>query len=134
MSNEHSRISQHETLNGTLIVDWNKDYHQDFRCPKCNSDQLTIRNDNSLSEKCYFICKNCQNKIKLFYQNSPHIFRYEKSLSCPNPECTQLSPDGKTKGWIYLQSREVNGIRYKCHYCKTRFFINKEANKPKKPT
>ena len=129
MNNQkHPHISQHQTLNGTLMFDWSKDYHQDFKCPECSSDQLSICYNCKYLEKCYIWCKSCRKNTKLSYKVGPHVYKYQSDLSCPNPDCAILGPDGKTKGWIYLQSREASGNRYICHYCKIRFYQGKDQN------
>jgi integrase len=35
--------------------------------------------------------------------------------------CTQLAPDNKSTGWVYLESASNNGNIHRCHYCNIKF-------------
>ncbi|NEQ50012.1 MAG: site-specific integrase [Leptolyngbya sp. SIO3F4] len=65
-------ITYHPTLNGKLEVNWDRDYHQDFRCVKCNSSDLFFSNYNvrksTISGR--IVCKKCNKQTALSCQNT----------------------------------------------------------------
>jgi transcription elongation factor Elf1/integrase len=54
-------ISVHSTLNGQLRVDWEKEYNNDFNCPRCNDGLLTkYYYRKSKSHQLELQCNLCQ--------------------------------------------------------------------------
>ncbi|EAZ89702.1 tyrosine-type recombinase/integrase [Crocosphaera chwakensis] len=41
VGSKHSPISQHQTLDGILKVNWHQEYNKEFECPRCNQGKLT---------------------------------------------------------------------------------------------
>ncbi len=117
-------VSNHETLHGTLEVDWRQEYAGEYCCPqpKCEAGKLQFYQQNSYVGLRCLSCKKC---ISLSYKVPRHISHYQPPLKCPNPLCKEIGPDGKTLGWIYRLGRS-NRELYKCYFCKIDFSPTEE--------
>jgi integrase/transcription elongation factor Elf1 len=112
-------ISTHQTLDGTLTVNWKQEYKGEFICPNCNHRGLYHFIDKpSYSYKLNLECKSCKNIIYLTCQVQARIFNYRPNIECPNPVCTKIGHDGQ-KGWVYQTSQKYQ--YYKCYFCSTYF-------------
>ncbi|WP_373543575.1 integrase [Chamaesiphon sp.] len=113
-------ISIHETLNGTLEVNWESDYKQEYRCPLCPQGLITNYYYSAKSvNKLGVVCNKCKKRINLRCDVPPHSIRYRPDIECPNPLCLQIGHDGQ-KGWIY----EVSNFNARCHFCDITFDSN----------
>ena len=120
---KHSPISIHQTLQGELKVNWQKEYRREFICPECGKEKLTkvFFNKDSLCKVVFQRCKSCQKTTSLTCQVPPHIFNYCPEKECPNPLCNEIGYNGQ-KGWIYnIRSLFVDS---KCYFCGIQFNSN----------
>lgn len=117
---KHPPISVHKTLNGQLKVDWEKEYNNEFTCPKCETRKLTHLWFSKQSI-CQLVlgCSSCRKKINLTNKVQCHIFNYCFDQECPNPLCNEIGPDGQ-KGWIY-QANKNSDYRLECYFCGINF-------------
>ena len=121
---KYPAISIHTTLNENLEVNWEREYDGSFQCPECKSNQFRFERQKS-GCRLKLRCLNCSLYIPLTKPTGQHIFRYQPELTCPNPLCNKISPNGQTKGWVYLH--DPKNQRYKCYYCGI-FFKNLGQN------
>ena len=121
---KHLPISNHQTANGILKVDWSHEYQQEYNCPYCNKGNLT-RYFHRRGSVCKLAlkCNYCSKETCLTCPVPSHIFNYVSEIECPNPICTYFRYDGH-KGWIY----GTNTNRCKCYCCQINF--NSNSRKP----
>lgn len=112
-------ISVHDTMYGKLEVNWKKDYDGSLKCPECFGNQFWVIKSKSNICKVAITCIDCRYKTALTCPIQAHTFSFQPGKPCPNPLCNQVGPDGKTKGWIYLECTKKNS--YECYFCKIRF-------------
>jgi hypothetical protein len=119
---KHSPISQHQTLNGILKVDWHQDYQGEYNCPVCNQGQLTkyFYRPNSIGNLA-LACNSCDVYTHITCHVSVHISSYRPEIECPNPMCTGIGHNGQ-KGWIYKIRGKNNNC--KCYFCNITFKPN----------
>ncbi len=113
-------ISNHQTLNSILKVDWRREYQQEYNCPRCNKGKLTkyyCRHDSLCN--LYLNCNCCRKQTYLTCAVPRHIFSYLPEVECPNPVCTDIGHDGQ-KGWSY----KIDSNRCKCYFCQIEFNPN----------
>lgn len=122
---KYSPISTHQTLNSTIKVNWEREYHSEFICPYCNQEQLNeFHHRKSSVCQLSLNCKFCRKYTNLTCPVPIQIRNYRPDVVCPNPLCIQLGPDGQ-KGWIYwTESRSP----CECYFCGIKF--NSVSNKP----
>ncbi len=116
----HFPISEHQTLNGTLKVNWNQEYKGEFNCPSCNQGQIT-RYNRAHSHMCKLVlnCNSCYRKTSLTCPVPIYVFNYRPEIECPNFLCTDIGHNGQ-KGWVYFKSKN----NYRCHFCQINFNPN----------
>lgn len=116
---KHPPISTHPTLDGRLQINWKQEYQGEFSCPRCQSGQLKyfIHHKNLMCNLA-LKCKSCRKNTNLTCKVPAQIFNYASNITCPNPLCTQLGPDGH-KGWIYRIEHQISP--YKCYFCRICF-------------
>ncbi|MDJ0531656.1 MAG: site-specific integrase [Xenococcaceae cyanobacterium MO_207.B15] len=113
-------ISNHPTLNGILKVDWNREYQQEYNCPRCNKGKLTKYHRCTGSViKLNLQCNYCNKYTNLTCPVPIYICNYLPNIECPNPLCNEIGNDGQ-KGWIY----KVGSNRCRCHFCQIKFNPN----------
>lgn len=119
---KYSPISQHQTLNGILKIDWHKEYKGEYNCPVCNKGQLTqyFYRPNSIGNLA-LACNYCDVYTYLTCHVPVHISRYLPNIECPNPLCTDTGHDGQ-KGWVYKIENKNSNCR--CYFCQITFNIN----------
>lgn len=85
-----------------IKINWRRDYHNEFICPKCNKGKLFLCGSNNHSKKCFkcFKCKRKTNEsftLKKGYYTS-RLRAY--GLGCPSETCNsrQIIQQGKSKG------------------------------------
>ena len=124
MSNrKHPAISLHETLNGILEVNWEKDYKGEYSCPNCPQGQITnYARQSSSPHKLRLLCNMCKSETLLSREISAYIFRYLPDIECPNPLCVEIGHDGQ-KGWIY----KIADSKSECRFCGISFNFNSES-------
>lgn len=120
MSNrKYPPISVHRSLYSQLKVDWDKEYNQEYFCPKCNKNKLiTYKYYKGAVCKLTLHCNYCKSNIHLTCSVPVYISRYCPNIECPNELCKQIGHNGQ-KGWIYTESSKSN--RYKCRFCNIKF-------------
>lgn len=119
---KHSPVSQHQTLNGILKVDWHQEYQEEYDCPVCNQGRLTryFYRPNSIGNLA--LACNCCNVYTYLTCHVPvHISSYRPEIECPNPLCTDIGHNGQ-KGWIYKIKGQGNNC--KCYFCEITFNPN----------
>ena len=122
---KYPSISTHQTLNSTLKVNWEREYHSEFICPYCNQGQLNeFHHRKSSVCQLALTCKFCHKYTNLTCPVPIQIRSYRPDVVCPNPLCTQLGPDGQ-KGWIY---RTESRSPCECYFCGIKF--NPLSNNP----
>lgn len=94
-----------------IEVDWVKDYHNDFICPKCHQGTLLLK---SIYNQTYrkFRCSVCKKEtINAYILRGKHLkFRLDAyGLACPSDTCNarQMITQGFDKG------KKV----FKCNIC-----------------
>lgn len=72
------RVSTHETLNGSLVVNWDKDYKGEFECPKgCGKNLfLFLRSGKNIE----FECKKCHARSSLKNPYSKPAISFHETL------------------------------------------------------
>lgn len=116
---QHPPISTHLTSQGTLQVNWEKEYLGEFICPNCNLEQISqFYYQSSTISRLRLKCKSCHKETALTCQVPVHIYRYCPDIVCPNPLCTQIGLNGQ-KGWVYLRKRKTGACQ--CYFCGTTF-------------
>lgn len=109
-------ISVHETLNGTIQVNWRADYDNTFQCPKgCGSRELYFA---SIDKVVRLTCKKCTAFSVLSNIVSPRIYNYRPDVECPNPNCKN--------GWVYLLNQLNGKEMYYCDTCNIKFTGNSD--------
>ena len=112
---EYLPISTHQTLDGTMEVNWKLDYHGEFSCPRCNQRQLKkLYYQKQCDCNLRLRCDSCAKDTTLSCRVPVHIHRYRYDLVCPNPLCTQIGPNGQ-KGWVYLRKHKTGDCE--CYFC-----------------
>jgi len=102
---KHLPISIHQTLQGTLSVNWAEKYSGEFICPQCNQGQISkFHYADGQSHQLKLGCNYCSLKTLLCCQVPPQFHGYRQHLVCPNPLCHQIGPDGQNLSEI---SREL---------------------------
>ncbi|MEA5622131.1 integrase [Nostoc sp. UHCC 0251] len=122
---KHLPISIHQTLQGTLSVNWAEKYSGEFICPQCNQGQISkFHYADGQSHQLKLGCNSCSLKTLLCCQVPPQFHGYQKHLVCPNPLCHQIGPDGQ-KGWIY-ETFQTNSSQSncRCYFCHINFHPN----------
>lgn len=119
---KHSPISEHQTLHGTLKIDWYQEYQGEYNCPVCNQGQLTkyFYRPNSIGNLA-LACNSCNVYTYLTCHVPTHVSNYRPEIECPNPLCTDIGHNGQ-KGWIY--KIEGEGKDCKCRFCNITFNPN----------
>ncbi|MDJ0902874.1 MAG: hypothetical protein QNJ55_29145 [Xenococcus sp. MO_188.B8] len=119
---KHFPISVHQTLNGTLKVNWQQEYKREFNCPSCNQGKLT-RYEYAANNTCKLVlrCNSCNRRTALNCPVSAYICNYRPEIECPNPLCRGIGPN-KQRGWVYLINESQN--KHKCYFCQTNFNPN----------
>lgn len=123
---KHLPISIHKTLYGTLEVNWQTDYDGSLCCQECGSNRLQFSWSLQATCKARLYCAACLQKTSLTCRVPRHIFGYQLGKACPNPLCTQIGPDDKTKGWVFLSS--VKYGRSKCFFCGAAFVDSEQPS------
>lgn len=121
MGLKYAPISTHQTLNGTLQVNWKLDYQQEYNCPRCNQGKITNYHyhRNSIC-KLALTCKYCKKQTSLTCQVPVHISRYCSNIECPNPLCNKIGHNGQ-KGWIYKRNLNNSDSTHQCYFCSINF-------------
>lgn len=52
-----------------IKIDWNKDYDNEFTCPKCEIGYLELHGFNKTKKKRSFICKSCHSCTNILFIN-----------------------------------------------------------------
>lgn len=119
---KYSPISQHQTLNGILKIDWHQEYEGEYNCPVCNQGQLTkyFYRPNSIGNLA-LACNSCNVYTYLTCHLPVHISSYRPEIECPNPLCTDIGHDGQ-KGWVYKIESQSNNCQ--CYFCEITFNPN----------
>ncbi|MDJ0717605.1 MAG: site-specific integrase [Prochloraceae cyanobacterium] len=117
---KYSAISVHETMLGTLKVEWEQQYKREFNCPSCNQGQIT-KYEYRASYICNLalFCNSCDRRTSLACRLPIYVFNYRPEIECPNLLCTGIGQNGQ-KGWVYFRTKN----NYQCHFCKINFNPN----------
>lgn len=119
MSNrKYQPISIHQTLKGTLKIDWESQYNDEYSCIRCGSKLKNFSVQKKSKCKLDIFCTNCNKTISLTNKVPAYTYNYRPQIECPNPLCTQIGHDGQ-KGWIYLHSPQSK--KYRCRFCRIIF-------------
>ena len=119
MSNrKYQPISIHQTLKGTLKIDWKSQYNNEYYCIRCGSKLKNFTVQKKSKCKLDIFCTNCNKTISLTNKVPAYTYNYCPQIECPNPLCTQIGHDGQ-KGWIYLYSPQSK--KYRCRFCRITF-------------
>lgn len=119
MSNrKYQPISIHQTLKGTLKIDWKSQYNNEYSCIRCGSKLKNFSVQKKSKCKLDIFCTNCNKTISLTNKVPAYTYNYRPQIECPNPLCTQIGHDGQ-KGWIYLYSPQSK--KYRCRFCRIIF-------------
>ena len=119
MPDKLPQVSVHQSVHGTIEINWEHDYDGSLLCQECGSNRWLVCRCEGAKCKVMLRCRTCKQETYLTCRVPQHIFRYQPDVNCPNPLCNERGPDGKTKGWIFMASPER--CQLKCHYCDTRF-------------
>ena len=117
---KHLPVSNHQTLESILKVNWNCEYHNEYSCPYCNKGKLTKYHYCSSSvSKLNLQCNYCNKYTNLTCPVPIYICNYLPNLECPNFLCNEIGNNGQ-KGWIY----KIASDRCRCHFCQIKFNPN----------
>ncbi len=108
---KYPSVSIHQTLNGTLQVNWEKEYQEHFTCPICHLGQLKYF--------CYYRDTECQFQLEcdLCHKYTP--------LSCQTKKHPSVSIHQTLQGTLqvnWLQSYSGEFICPKCNQGKIKKF------------
>ncbi|MBW4533665.1 MAG: hypothetical protein KME09_06975 [Pleurocapsa minor HA4230-MV1] len=114
------RISVHNTLQGKIEVNWEREYFGEYNCPKCKKNKNEenkldgFKKKKNVTCKLALHCKYCKKDICLTNRVSVYIYNYRPEIECPNPLCNGIGHNGQ-KGWVYRYKES----RYdcKCYFC-----------------
>lgn len=113
-------ISVHDTLQGKIEVNWDREYFGEYKCPECKKNKNEENKIDGYKQKknttCKLAlhCKYCKKDICLTNRVSAYIYNYRSEIECPNPLCTGIGHNGQ-KGWIYRHRNFRHDC--KCHFC-----------------
>jgi len=110
-------ISEHQTLSGTLKVNWKQEYKGEFKCLFCNQGQITrYKYESCTTCKVVLSCNSCYKRASLTCPVPIYIYNYRRAIECPNPLCKGIGPNGQ-KGWVYFKTEK----NHQCHFCQINF-------------
>ena len=121
----HPPISVHQTLYGQIEVNWDKDYHQEFNCPRCEKEYgkknalCRYKREEKATCKLVLRCKYCTKNTCLTSRERIYTTSYLKDIECPNPLCISVGPNGQ-KGWVYKLAGQ-HEFQCQCRFCKIIF-------------
>ena len=118
---QYRAISVHQTLQGQLEVDWEREYQNEFLCPQCKEPRIKFYAHQKTLCRISWRCVSCQTTGSLTQKVPAYIFCYRSDLECPNPLCKGIGNDGQ-KGWIYQIWKKEK--LFTCRFCGVRFVPN----------
>ncbi len=115
VNRKYQPVSIHQTLHGTLKVDWESQYKNEYNCPDCKENIKNYRFEKKSKCKFELNCVNCGKTMSLTNKVPAYIYNYCPQIECPNPICTKIGHDGQ-KGWIYLHASKRRE-QHRCRFC-----------------